>query len=515
MERVVIVANRPQRRRCLSIVLHATLGALCLLGAAAAQEPPAGPPPAPELPVVPADAPAGTGIVQPCLESLEGSVRCGRLRVYEDRETRSGRTLDLAFVVADALDPRPATADAVTFFFGGPGAAVTQVAAPVIEWQEDLRRSRDLLLLDFRGVGNSGSLDCDIPYPGGVESRFGALFPLDHIIACRDRLSQRAQLDLYTTGHAMDDLDELRAFLNYGQLNLVGGSYGTREIQVFLRRNPESARTVVMTGVSPLFEGGYVADARELQDALDSVVAECARDALCSAAYPGLETTVERVFERVRSDPPTVSAEGREVQLGPGELGYALRGLLYGRAHEVPALLHRAAKGEWQPLADYYLERTGWLTEAGGAGNAGMHFSVICAEDISRVDDETVARETAGTFLGDRLIGAYREVCRVWPHAELPAEFWEPVASDVPALLISGSRDPVTPAAGGEAVARHLPNSLHVVVPGAGHNFGGECIDRIRRELIERGTVEGLDTSCIDSRPPPEFVLPDRPQGDP
>ena len=491
---------------CLRVLL--LVSHLLLAGGVAAAEEPTEPPPLPEFPSLPADAAAGTGILQPCLEAYAEGVRCGRYRVWEDRAARSGRTLDLAFVVADALDPDAPASDAVTLFFGGPGVAVTDYAGPLIEHQADFRRRRDLLLLDFRGVGASGSLDCDVPYPGGVASRFGVLFPLDHVVACRDHLKERARLDLYTSEHTMDDLDELRAWLNYSALDLVGGSYGTREIQVFLRRHPERARVAVMSGVVPIFDEGYVRDARELQVALDELVTECAGDAACAEAFPDLAATVEQVFERVRRDPPTVDAEGQEVRLGPGELGYALRGLLYQRGAEVPLFLHRAASGDWQPVADYYLERSAWVAEVGGMGNAGMHFSVVCAEDIARLDDETVARETAGTLFGDHLIGAYRGVCALWPHADLPASFWDPVESDVPVLLLSGRRDPVTPPANADAVARYLPNSLHLVIPGAGHVFGGECLDSIQRQFIEAGTLDGLDTSCIQSRPREEFVLP-------
>ena len=479
---------------------------LCLLlaGAAAAQDEP---PPQPTFPDLPATAPAGSGMLRPCMDELEGQVRCGRYRVWEDREARSGRTIDLAFVVADALDPAAGNSDAITYFFGGPGTSVTRPSPFVIQGSRELRQKRDLLFLDFRGVGASQSLDCAVPYPRGVASRFGEIFPLDHIAACRDRLAERARLDLYTSAINMDDLDELRAWLNYTALNLYGGSYGTREIQVFLRRHPGSARTAALNGVSPISAAGYVTHARGLQDALDELVAECLGDGACAAAYPDLEALVERVLDRVRTDPPEVTAEGATVRFGPGELGYALRGLLYRRAAEVPSFIRRAAAGEWQPLADYYLQRSGWVSEEGG--EAGMHFSVICAEDIGRLDAETIARETKGTFLGDYLVGGYAGVCEVWPYARLDASFWEPVASDVPALLLSGSRDPVTPPSGAERVARHLPNSLHLVVEGAGHGVGGPCIGQIQRSFIEAGTVDGLDTSCLEERPPTEFVLPE------
>ena len=485
---------------------HLAIVSLCLVFSALAQGEPT---PTPTFPSLEATAPAGSGIMQPCLEGLEGRVRCGRYRVHEDRANRGGRTIDLAFVIADAFDPKADNPDAVTFFFGGPGTSATEPAPFYIQVGRDLRQTRDLLFLDFRGVGASQALDCDVPYPRGVESRFGEIFPLDHIVACRDRLARRARLDLYTSGHNMDDLDELRAWLNYTALNLVGGSYGTREIQVFLRRHPDSARTAVLNAVAPIFEGGYVTHAQGLQAALDGLVAECLDDDACSAAYPDLEAALARVLERVRTDPPEVTADGKVVRLGPGELGYALRGLLYQRAEEVPSLLDRAAGGEWQPLADYYLQRSGWVSQVGGF--AGMHFSVLCAEDISRVDQATIARETAGTFLGDYLIGGYARVCEAWPYARLEPSFWQPVRSETPTLVLSGSRDPVTPPSGAEAVARHLPNSLHLVVPGGGHGVGGSCIGRIQTRFIEAGTTDGLDTSCLEERPPTDFVLPAEP----
>lgn len=479
------------------------------LGPARAED---APPPGPVFPTLPAEAPAGTGMLQPCLEHLEGRVRCGRYRVYEDREAASGRTLDLAFVLADSLDPAGRNEGALTFFFGGPGTATTGAAQYIIAESPELRRSRDLLFLDFRGVGESGALTCEVPYPGGVASRFGQLFPLDHVAACRDALAQRAGLDLYTSNHTMDDLDELRGWLNYDTLDLMGGSYGTLEAQVFLRRHPQSVRTLVLDGIVPLGDPIYLSDARGLQDALDHLIAECGADADCARAYPRLAETVEQVLERVRTDPPEVVVEGRPVRLGPGEVGYALRGLLYQRGGEVPRFIHRAAAGDWQPLADYYLARSGWVSSADG--EAGMHFSVLCAEDISRLDPATIARETAGTFLGDHLVGGYARVCELWPHARLDPSFWEPVESDVPALLFSGGHDPVTPPAAGERLARRLTNSLHIVVPGAGHGVDSPCARDLKVRFLDTGTVAGLDTSCLTAVPGTDFVLPEEPEAE-
>ncbi|HUG40215.1 MAG TPA: alpha/beta fold hydrolase [Longimicrobiales bacterium] len=159
--------------------------------------------------------------------------------------------------------------------------------------------------------------------------------------------------------------------------------------------------------------------------------------------------------------------------------------------------------------------RRGWRTRscccrAGRAspGDGRLPLQRLCAEDIAPVTDDDVARETAGTFMGDHLIQAYRRVCDLWPHATLPESHWEPVTSDAPTLLLSGGRDPVTPPEAAEAVARHLPNSLHVVVPNGGHSVGGPCIAEMIRVLVDTGSLGAVDPSCVEAAPPTGFRLP-------
>jgi len=46
-----------------------------------------------------------------------------------------------------------------------------------------------------------------------------------------------------------------------------------------------------------------------------------------------------------------------------------------------------------------------------------------------------------------------------------------------------------------------MPNNLTIVVPFGGHALAGldgvACIHRLQREVIERASVAGLDTSCV------------------
>ncbi len=459
------------------------------------------------FPTLPADLAVGDGRTQPCLDHIQGEAVCGRFRVHENRVTRQGRTIDVAFVVLKALHDRGYT-DAFTQFNGGPGVDATP-AAPRVDrspLHSEIRQDRDILLIDHRGTGHSAALLCDNPFPRGIPSRFETVFPLDHVEACRDMLATRADLSQYHTPNAMDDLAELAAWLGYTHLNLSGGSYGTREAQIFARRHPDMVRTVILNAAAPVDVPIYVLHARELQRALDNMVAECGSQPACRQAYPDLQRVLDGVLTTAKENPATVTVEGTTVRFGIGPLSYALRGLLYGRAGAVPARIYDAHEGNWQPLAEYYLGRQAWVGAADGTP-AGYHFSALCAEDVDPVGWDDIARQTAGTFMGDFLIGGYKRVCERWPSVKHPPSYFTPVRSDKPALILSGERDPVTPVSTAEIVASGWSNSLHVIVPNGGHGQGGPCINAMILRVIRTASIGGIDTSCAVSPPPTEFVL--------
>jgi pimeloyl-ACP methyl ester carboxylesterase len=84
------------------------------------------------------------------------------------------------------------------------------------------------------------------------------------------------------------------------------------------------------------------------------------------------------------------------------------------------------------------------------------------------------------------------------------------VTADRPVLIFSGTLDPITPPVWGELVADGLPDSRHLVLEGFGHGtlFTG-CTIALMNSFIESGTLEGLDTGCIDNfRRRPFFVTP-------
>jgi hypothetical protein len=58
-------------------------------------------------------------------------------------------------------------------------------------------------------------------------------------------------------------------------------------------------------------------------------------------------------------------------------------------------------------------------------------------------------------------------------------------------------------------VARHLPNSLHVVVRYGSHAYGGlsPCVDDLMARFVSEASVNGLDASCVNRIRRPPFVV--------
>src|SRR5690606_35641735 len=89
-------------------------------------------------------------------------------------------------------------------------------------------------------------------------------------------------------------------------------------------------------------------------------------------------------------------------------------------------------------------------------------------------------------------------ICEFWPKAELPEDYWQPVKSDVPALLLSGKLDPVTPEFWAKAVAEHLPNASLLTAQGGNHSISIEgCVPQLIAQFIERGAMESINTECV------------------
>ncbi len=127
-------------------------------------------------------------------------------------------------------------------------------------------------------MGESHPLNCDLAPAANPAVYFRKLWPSAPLSTCHARRAAQSDLRQYTTANATDDLDELRAALEYPKLVLDGGSYGTYFSLVYAQRHPANVESLVLRGVvPPRLPKTYIGFAPAAQAALDELAASAQR----------------------------------------------------------------------------------------------------------------------------------------------------------------------------------------------------------------------------------------------
>ncbi len=438
-----------------------------------------------------------TGIV---LESL-----CGVVSVYENRESQAGRKIDLNIMLIPATTAvvKP---DPIFFLAGGPGQSAGQTGPYLFSRLGRLRRERDIVLVDQRGTGESNSLAC-LP-----ETDFGLLddISIEEMEAAQTLMLKKclvefdAEPSLYTTPIAMDDLDEVRRVLGYRQINLFGMSYGTRAALVYLRRHGDTVRSAVLDGVAPLSMSVPANIAVDAQSAFDILLKDCIKQTGCAEAFPNLLEHFHALVQHLAVSPRTATIShprtGEQIT-GPVHaviVNRLIRAVMYDRTLSslVPLAIEEAYQGNFQPLTTLAYSFSGENTQMSN----GMMASVLCAEDMRRVSQPNDTDDFENV-----IFSSLSSICEYWPKGNIPDNYFDPVTSDVPILLLSGKFDPVTPPKYAWNAAETLSNHEHIVVPGVGHGTSLQgCVPDILEAFFESANPKGLNIGCVSdlSRPP-------------
>jgi pimeloyl-ACP methyl ester carboxylesterase len=457
--------------------------------------------------------------LEPCkVEGLDEGGLCGRLSVWENRTTKTGRKIDLHVTVVPAQSPNPVP-DPVFYINGGPGYASSGAAAGMARFLGDLHKTRDLVFVDQRGTGKSHALHCQLP--GSEEDLQGymrTLFPLEQLKACQPKLAAQADLTQYTTSIAMDDLDDVRAWLGYDRINIFGGSYGTRAAQAYMRQHPAHVRSAVLMGVMIMDGKMPFYHARKAQESLDKLFDDCAAEEGCRAAFPDLRGDLRKVMARLDQGPVKQTIPhpktGKPVELSipKGAFTTTLRAMQYSPflSLRIPVYVHMAAQGDYAPMM-----RMTILDRTDPDWDIGMYLSITCAEDVARIDPKEVPALVSDTYQGDDRIRDQTAACAFWPRAQVEESFFKPLESTAPTLILSGWFDPATPPEWAAEVVKTLPNSLNVVTRDAAHGPGGlahaDCYGKLISDFVANGTPFGLDTSCTKEMKRPAFLVKDEP----
>ena len=454
-------------------------------------------------------ATADTLALSPCrLPGIERELRCGQWRVPENPEAPNGPQVRLRVAIAPAAAAQPKR-DAIFVLAGGPGQAATAVASQVMPLFEQLNAQRDIVFLDQRGTGASTPLRCQSPNTRTpLAESLDQASTIERLRACGAALSAEGHdLRQFATWIAVRDIEAARVALGYGPLNLWGASYGTRVALEYARQFPGGVRSLVLDGVAPASLRLPVSFALDTDRAIDALLRHCRQDAACQRVAPHLAQDIDALFAQAArgatitaADP--ISGEPTRLHIDRTALLGLIRGPLYLPAATavLPHALARARRGDYAPL----VALNTMLSSAIEADFAeGMHFSVMCAEDVAALTDADL-KAVAATRAGTQFIDQYRAICAGWPVRAVPPDSPGATPLNVPVLLLSGGRDPATPPAHADALARTLPHALHVIAPPLGHGISGHlCAANLVQRFIRTASFEGSerDAECLRALP--------------
>lgn len=464
------------------------------------------------------------GFAQTGKARLVAEAQCGHLKVPlsdAEQSVKDSPTLALNIVRWPSISTAP-EADPLFVLAGGPGQAATDIGRQLQAFLMRVRKKRDIIFVDQRGTGDSHPLMCQLTQAQDgmrtdAQMRILMAARLDDCFA--ELFNDSIKPEYFSTAQAAKDIDRVRKYLGYERINLWGGSYGTRLALAYARDFPLRLRTMVLDGVAPASMRLPQSMGQDLTQSFELFIEDCAQQNDC-ANLGDITEQLKQLVARLAKQPETIeqrhprTGQPSPFLLTPQKVLGVVRMSLYSRETAVmlPWSLAQANEGNYQPLATLLA-----MIEEGGIEQSialGLHYAIICHEDWQGQIPKTNADEL---FSRLGVAEGYQMACETLlpEQAKLKqGSFSQSVAqntqSDVPTLLLSGRRDPVTPPSRAQQAAKTLSNSRHLIAPGGHHIISTQgCVPRLIETFINTANAQAIDAECVDAiKPMSNFVSP-------
>jgi len=475
-----------------------------------------------------------------------GEIECGLLQVPENRENPNSRFIELHFVKLNSTwddeaeeeedDEEESSLapgkrdDVVIYLTGGPGAHATTY----VERFKDHRilKHRDMYILEQRGIGYSDDFCPEYsarkPEKFDVETydeqQEATLTAADDCAA--NAIAAGVDLTGYNTIENARDVHAFRLALGLEQWNVWGISYGTILGQAYIKEDPEGIRAIVLDSIVPLNAGDqshywqvikwYDRDLRKLEEL-------CRADAGCAKRYPDLGERLRQAARSVLDTPITVDVEKSEIypsgkaRVFADIVAFLPFIMLYEQTSYpgLPGMIYA-----WTDLVEKRDETLfKALAQAGdgdlGGLSQGMYNAIFCLDGYREAQISSGAADREAFPVFGEVLGSAEfdekaaQRCRDLGMAPRDAAEYEPVSTDIPALIVAGDMDPVTPPPLAKAILPGFSDATYVEFPYAGHGplRSVECGGDLLNLFFDDPNGEP-DLSCVDEMEAPRFFVP-------
>lgn len=457
---------------------------------------------------------------------------CGILKVPEDYSKPQGREVELPFIIFKANEPKKETYPLVVAGGGGPGGALgiseenkhTFDESAWVNWYSStIDTGRDLILIDNRGVGSSvPRLDCYEVKEASLES-LGKQQTVDDVVkltresfgACKKRLIESGiDISQYHIINAARDLEELRIGLAVDQLNIYGGSYGTRIALEFERLYPDSTRALILDGIYPQSVKAFEDEPRHNSEAMMRVINKCQEDSDCFGEFGfNLEERLSTFLKQLEENPITVHVTSPvdydpiDVVVTPDVFFDSLFSMMYDETviSYMPKYMYATFRGNTDYLTelvrDYYINEIVINSQ-----DEGAYASYSCFDEIP-FNDFTAARDSLNKYpyqhYSNKFVFAISEaICEAWEVPVATAEFKNKYNINAPVLIYSGELDPVTPAELAEPVIENARKSWDLEWPNIAHGvmYSSDCADWTAQAFLNDPESYPFIYECSDEK---------------
>jgi pimeloyl-ACP methyl ester carboxylesterase len=410
---------------------------------------------------------------------------------------------------------------AVVALAGGPGQAALPLSEFIAKAIAPALGSRDLIVFDQRGTGESNPLSCPAFSSPAEAERAKSIGEL--LGRCAQQLGPARRG--YTTQESVEDIEALRLAGGYEKLVLYGTSYGTKVALEYAERYPQHVEALVLDSVVPT--DGPEPFAVPTFQAIAGVLNELCANNACAGITANPIADLARLVAQLRKHALSgsvydgsghrhtvrLSETGLLGILQAGDLNPALRALL-------PAAVVSALRHDPGPLLRLYLLSEGLIpnvpsgrpAESSDSIDEALFIDTSCEEEpfpwqrsaapATRLAEALTAVRAMPssdfypfddtTALGASLVSD----CVSWPDASPPPPAQAPLP-DVPTLILSGEQDLRTPTANARSVAARIPDAQLLVVPFTGHSVLGSDFSGCAEQAVGAFFAGGVGTQPI------------------
>jgi pimeloyl-ACP methyl ester carboxylesterase len=309
------------------------------------------------------------------------------------------------------------------------------------------------------------------------------------------------------------DLKDLRNALHIEKWNLLGVSYGTYIAQEAARIDATGIRSMVLDSLVSMESDLFMSEAQKnYSDGMKQVINACEKSTACQQHFPKLSETLQSLIQSLKNAPLSLSLESKSGMVDMVVNWHDFLNLTHWMLYNaktlplIPLLIEATYSGDLV-LLTHLMNKVFPAPKNATESAAGTFFAVVCQDQFTMRNP--IPKLSAPSDYGNFAITSFMaDICQspLLEYGTRPTP--QPLKSDIPTLLFSGTFDPMTPSRYASDVAKNLKNSTLIHIQNYGHStLSGykECQTDIAAAFLD-APHEDPTLHCLLNIPKVDFL---------